>query len=208
MTMSCPGFALNSIAIFLKRPENPLAMAKLRRARAYRALERPYTRVSKYKNKSFIRMNPPRKIMRYDMGDTSKEFTHTVDLVPKDSLQIRQESIEAARQTSVRLLEKKLSKNGFHFKIRKCAYHILREKSLALGAGADRVSTGMQKPFGKPTGVAIQVKAGDRLFTVQVDKPALDVARMALKRASKKMPCSVSIIVYENKPLVTATVTA
>lgn len=173
-------------------------MAKLRRFRAYRPLERPYTRVSKFKKKSFIRMTPQRKVTRFDMGDTAKQFGYTLDLVPKDSLQIRQEAMESARQTSVRLLEKKLAKSGFHFKIRKYPYHILREKSLALGAGADRVSTGMQKPFGKPTGLAVQLKAGDRFFTVQVDEPALETAKIALKKASKKMPCSFSIVVSKN----------
>ncbi|MBI2176219.1 50S ribosomal protein L16 [Candidatus Woesearchaeota archaeon] len=174
-------------------------MAKLRRARTYRKIDRPYTRVSKFRKKSFIRMSPARKVTRFDMGDTFKQFTHILDLVPKDSLQIRQESIESARMTSIRLLEKKLAKNAFHFKILKYPYQILREKSLALGAGADRVSTGMQKPFGKPVGVAVQIRAGERFFTVKVDKPALEVARLALQRASKKMPCSFSIIVYENK---------
>jgi len=173
-------------------------MAKLRRFHAYRTVKRPYTRISKFKKKSFIRMSPPRKVTRYDMGDAQKEFNYTLDLVPKDHLQIRQESIESARQTGIRLLEKKLTKNSFHFKIRKVAYHIIREKSLALGAGADRVSTGMQKPFGKPSGVAVQLKPGDKFFTVTCDEPALDTARLALQRASKKMPCSFSIIVTKN----------
>src|SRR3989338_7976491 len=153
-------------------------------------------------------MSPPRKVTRYDMGDGAKEFSHTLDLVPKDSLQIRQESMESARMTSVRVLEKKLAKNAFHFKILKYPYHILREKSLALGAGADRVSTGMQKPFGKPIGVAVQLKAGDLFFRIRVDKPALEVARLALKRASKKMPCTFSIFVHENKAPIVATITA
>lgn len=174
-------------------------MAKLRRARTYRKIDRPYTRVSKFRKKSFIRMSPARKVTRFDMGDSFKEFTHVLDLVPKDSLQIRQEAIESARQTSIRLLEKKLAKNAFHFKILKYPYQILREKSLALGAGADRVSTGMQKPFGKPVGLAVQLRAGERFFTVKVDKPALEVARLALQRASKKMPCSFSIIVSDGK---------
>ena len=85
-------------------------MAKLRRFRSYRPLERPYTRVSKFKKKSFVRMNPARKVTRFDMGEAGKEFGYTLDLIPKDSLQIRQEAIESARQTSIRLLEKKLAK--------------------------------------------------------------------------------------------------
>lgn len=174
-------------------------MAKLRRARVYRPIDRPYTRISKFKKKAFVRMSPPRKVTRYDMGEPNKHFSHMLELVPKDTLQIRQEAIESARQTSIRLLERRLAKNAFHFKIRKYPYHILREKSLAMGAGADRVSTGMQKPFGKPVGVAVQLKAGDRFFTVEVDEASIETARAALKRASKKMPCSFSIKVAQNK---------
>jgi large subunit ribosomal protein L10e len=174
-------------------------MAKLRRFHSYRTVKRPYTRVSKFKNKSFIRMSPARKVTRFDMGETVKQFDYTLDLTPKDHLQIRQEAMESARQTCIRLLEKKLAKNAFHFKIRKVPYHIIREKSLALGAGADRVSTGMQKPFGKPTGLAVQLKPGDLFFTVTCDFAAIETARMALVRASKKMPCTFNIIVTKKK---------
>ncbi len=183
-------------------------MAKLRRARTYRHLDTPYTRISKFRKKSYIRMSPARKVTSFDMGDSQKEFSHTIDMLPKDDLQIRQEAMEAARQTCIRLLEKNLSKNGFHFKIRKYPYHILREKSLALGAGADRVSTGMQKPFGKPIGTAVQLKAGDRFFTIQTEENGIAVARKALVRAGKKMPCSFSIIISENKPTTAPTITA
>ncbi|HLD97069.1 MAG TPA: hypothetical protein VI934_01875 [Candidatus Nanoarchaeia archaeon] len=48
-------------------------MAKLRRARTYQKIDSPYTRVSKYRKKSFIRMTPARKVTRYDMGDTMKK---------------------------------------------------------------------------------------------------------------------------------------
>ncbi|MBI2137164.1 50S ribosomal protein L16 [Candidatus Woesearchaeota archaeon] len=167
-------------------------MAKLRRARAYRSMERPYTRVSKFKKKSYIRMTPTRKVTRFDMGEL-KQYGYTLDLVPKASIQIRQESIESARQTSLKWLEKNLAKGEFHFKIRKYPYHILRENPLASGAGADRVSTGMARPFGKPIGVALQIDEGDRFFTVDVNEDGINAARKALKRAAKKMPCSFAI---------------
>src|SRR3989338_5187060 len=102
-------------------------------------------------------MTPTRKITRFDMGDTG-QYEYELDLIPKSSLQIRQEAIESARQTSLRWLETNLPKGGFHFKIRKYPYHIIRENPLASGAGADRVSTGMQKAFGKPIGVVFQIR--------------------------------------------------
>ncbi|MBN2454266.1 50S ribosomal protein L16 [Candidatus Woesearchaeota archaeon] len=174
-------------------------MAKLRRWRAYRNIERPFTRVSKFKKKSYIRMTPVRKVVRYDMGEEGK-YGYVIDLIPKKTLQIRQEAIESARQTSIRWLEKNIVKGaGFHFKIRKYPYHILRENPLAAGAGADRMSTGMQKSYGKPIGTAIQIQKGDRLFSVEVNKQFVDVARKAFSRASQKLPCSFTIRATEKK---------
>ena len=172
-------------------------MAKMRRSRAYRRIERPYTRVSKFKKKSFIRMSPPRKITRFRMG-AEKEREYSLELIPRASVQIRQEAIESARQTSLRWLEKQIT-NSFYFQIRKYPYHILRENPLAAGAGADRVSTGMQKSFGKPIGVALQLKEGERFFTITVDANGIDAARKALQRAGKKMPCGFKISIIKTK---------
>ncbi len=165
-------------------------MAKMRKSVSYRKIERPNTRVSKYKNKSFIRITPTIKIVRFDMGDSKKQFEYKFHLIPKKSVQIRQEAIESARQATTRFLEGNLGKTGFHFKIRKFPYHILRENPLAAGAGADRMSTGMQKSFGKPIGVACQVFKGDKLFTISVEKAHIQVAKRALHNAAKKLPTS------------------
>ena len=172
-------------------------MAKLRRSRAYRRIERPYTRISKFKKKSFIRITPSRKITRFQMGEG--KYGYSLDLISKASIQIRQEAIESARQTTLRWLEKTLAKNGFFFRIRKYPHHILRENPLAAGAGADRVSTGMKQSFGKPIGVALQLKEGEKLFTVSVDESGINDARKALHRATKKMPCSFTISVNRTK---------
>ena len=129
-------------------------MAKLRRAVAYRRLERPYTRRSKYRKKNFVRATPVNKVVRYDMGNLSKEFPSKFDLISKNNVQIRHNAIEAARLTALRLLEKKLGKNAFNMRIRIYPHHVLRENPLASGAGADRMSTGMKMSFGKPIGVA------------------------------------------------------
>lgn len=169
-------------------------MAKMRRSVAYRRLERPYTRISKFLKKSYIRMTPPKKIIRFDMGNPNGEFDYEVDLIPQASLQIRQEAIESARQTSVRVLERELGKSGFHFKIRKFPFHVLRENPLAAGAGADRMSTGMKKAFGKPIGVSVQVREGEKLFTLRVNKAGLPVVRDAFRRASNKLPCSFKVV--------------
>jgi len=174
-------------------------MARLRKFVAYRSLERPYTRFSKYKQLSYVRSRPVCKVVRFDAGEFTRKFPFTLHLVSKDNLQIRDNAIESARQTANRLLEKTLGKTGYRIMTRIYPHHVLRENPLASGAGADRLSTGMAHSFGKPIGVAAQVKAGKPLFTISITKENIPLARQALKRASYKIPCSCSIITIENK---------
>jgi len=168
-------------------------MARLRKGAAYRNLERPYTRKSKYKRLQYVRATPASKVVRYESGNTSKAFTDAVFLTSKDDLQIRHNAIESARLAANRVLEKNLGKSGFKLKIRIYPHHILRENPLASGAGADRMSTGMKKSFGKAIGIAAQVRSGQILMEADVDKQNLEVARKALKNASYKLPCSCSV---------------
>ena len=172
-------------------------MARIRKFAAYRRLERPYTRVSKFKKKSYIKANPRVNIVRFAMGDTKKKIPYQLDLVSKDDLQIRQNAIESARMGCNRVLENKLGKTAYHFKIRVYPFHVLRENPLAAGAGADRFSTGMKHSFGKSIGNAARIKKGQAILTVGVDKQNLTTARIALKRAQHKLPCACSIQIKE-----------
>lgn len=173
-------------------------MAKLRRAIAYRRIERPYTRKSKYRKKTFIRAAPANRVVMFDMGDPKKKYEYILYLISKDDLQIRHNALESARMTSNRALEKELGKTGYHLKIRVFPHHILRENPIAAGAGADRFSTGMQKSFGKPIGLAAQIKKGQKIFSVSVNKNNLELAKKALTKAQKKIPCSCTIVVNKN----------
>ena len=174
-------------------------MARIRKFVSYRNLERPYTRTSKYKEKSFIRMNPNLRVVAFETGTPQKKFQYTLKLISKDNLQIRDNALESAKQTSNRLLEKSIGTSAYHLKIKPYPHHVLRENPIAAGAGADRFSTGMQKSFGKPVGVAAQIKKGQTIFQVSVDKAHLDLAKTALTRASKKLPSSCTIQLTENK---------
>jgi large subunit ribosomal protein L10e len=173
-------------------------MAKLRKGRAFRKLKRPYTRISKFRKKSYVRMDPHIKVIRFDMGDPNKKFEYTLELIAKSSLQIRQEALESARQICNRILEGRLGKTGFAFKIKAYPHQILREKPMATGAGADRTSTGMAAAFGKPVDVAARVKKGKELFEVKVDGANIDTAKKALKEASYKLPLSYQITISKN----------
>ena len=172
-------------------------MARVRKFVAYRRLERPYTRVSKYRVKNYVRARPNITLVKYNMGNVKGKFKYKVDLLSKTDLQIRHNALEAARQTTNRLLEKELGKTEFYFRVNVYPHHILRENPLASGAGADRMSTGMKMSFGKPIGAAAQVKEGQVLFEVSVEKRHIPIAREALRRVSHKMPCRTRVI--ENK---------
>ncbi len=170
----------------------------MRKGVAYRKFERPNTRISKYRKLAYVRIDPHIKIARFEMGEPNKKFAYTLNLVSKNPVQIRQESIESARQTTSRFLEKNLTKSDFFMKVRIYPYHILRENPLAAGAGADRMSTGMQRSFGKPIGVAAQVKKGQTIFSLHVEKNNLATARKALGRAATKVPCGCMIQEFVN----------
>jgi large subunit ribosomal protein L10e len=174
-------------------------MAKLRKGSAYnQVLKRPYTRRSKYRAKNFIRAAPNSKVVRYIMGNPKKSFEYTLALISKKELQIRHNALESARQSCNKLLEGKVGKPEYFLQLRKHPHHLLRENVLASGAGADRMSTGMAGSFGKVVGLAAQVKKGDTIFIVRVDKKNLGMAKESLIRAKNKLPCKCQIIESKN----------
>ena len=71
-------------------------------------LERPYTRKSKYRKKTYIKASPNIKIVRFDMGNLTKAFPYSLQLKSKDTLQIRHNAFESARQSSNKYLETNL----------------------------------------------------------------------------------------------------
>jgi large subunit ribosomal protein L10e len=171
-------------------------MAKLRKWCAYRKIERSYTRFSKVRGKAFVKSRPGKKVIKFDMGDLkggSEQFDLTLQLITKDAAQIRTNAIEAARISALKLLEKTFGRMGFYFRIHAVPHQAIRENPLAAGAGADRLSTGMKHSFGKIIGTAAQVEIGKVLMSVSVPKESEAVARLALKRASQKLPVRITI---------------
>jgi len=171
-------------------------MAKLIRAVAWRRLERPFTRKSKFREKAYVRAVPTNKIVKYVMGNEAKEFTHKVELKSKADIQLRHNAIESARKTTNKLLENSAPLN-YLLRLRIYPHHVLRNNPLASGAGADRMSTGMKYSFGKAVGLAAQVRKGQTVFEVMVNKDKLLVAKDALNRARKKFPCDFAITIKE-----------
>jgi len=168
-------------------------MAKKRRFSAYRRLETPYTRTSKFRAKAFIRMTKNPRIVRWNMGNQLGDYDFVYNLVSKEAIQVRDLAIESARMVANKVLETALGQTGYYFHLKVYPHHVLREHSLASGAGADRLSTGMARPFGKPAGIAAQFREGQEIMSIFVKKDNVGLAKTAFNKARTKLPGTYTI---------------
>lgn len=143
--------------------------------------------------KSYVKGVPVSKIHQFETGAVGVKFPKTHHLVAKKPVQIRSNCLEAARISATKYLISELGEKGFFLKILVYPHHVLRENSMATGAGADRFSQGMRRSFGKPIGQAARVSAGQRVITVKFEPASEKIVREALRRASTKLPGSCAI---------------
>jgi large subunit ribosomal protein L10e len=154
------------------------------------------------KNMSYTRRKymggiPGSKIVKFTMGNPTREFTHTVELVNLKEGQIRHNALEAARIAANRILEP-LGRENFFLKIIPFPHQVLREHKRINVAQADRFQEGMKKAYGKPVGTAARIRQGKPILVARVDETDIDAAKEALKRASDKFPVPCRIFVKQN----------
>lgn len=169
-------------------------MAALRKASAYsRRKVRPYTRKSKSKSKSYIKVVPQNKIVKYHMGEVRAfndgKFKNHLRLISTEKVQIRDNALESCRQLINKVLDKD-ALGKYYFGVMVYPHHILRNNKTAAGAGADRLSSGMKHSFGVSEGRAAIVVPGKEVFLISVEgENELKVAREALRMVKSKLPC-------------------
>jgi large subunit ribosomal protein L10e len=161
----------------------------LRPGRCYHHLKKkPYTRISIHRPRiSYVKGVPTSKIHQFEVGKKGN-YPLKFFLETSYDVQIRSNALEAARVITTKYLTKHLGENEFFLKILVYPFHVLRENSMATGAGADRFSEGMRHSFGKPIGQAARVKSGQRIITVQAPENSEEIVKEALNRAIKKLP--------------------
>ena len=166
----------------------------IRKALSYsKKNNRPYTRVSKKKSQSYIKVVPPNKVVKYNIGN-QKAFIEgrlpfVLRLVTDETLVIRDNSIESGRMVLTKHLETK-APGKFYLWVKIYPHHILRNNKAAAGAGADRLSTGMKQSFGIVEGRAAQVLTGQTLYMVACDsESSVKIARQAFSMTKAKLPC-------------------
>lgn len=176
----------------------------LRKANAYSKRPAvPYTRISKKKQRSYIKVVPPQKIVKFSMGSTplyrDGKFPYELTMTTIENCQVRHNALEACRQYLNKKLDDTLA-GQYLFKVIPFPHHIQRENKMLTGAGADRMSTGMQLSFGKCIGKAAILKKGEPLFFIAVpSQKATQQVRVFLHQIKAKLPCRTRVLYNEKK---------
>ncbi|MEM4254859.1 MAG: 50S ribosomal protein L16 [Candidatus Norongarragalinales archaeon] len=147
----------------------------------------PWARTSRKKpRKSFVKGAPQPKVRQYLMG-VDKPYELEVEIVEEHGVRIRDNALEAARQSANKYLEKIIPGNYF-MQVVPYPHLILREHSALGVAGADRISKGMKRAFGRPKGRLAQVEGGKPVMRMRIYAKDLPTLKEALRRAAIKMP--------------------
>ncbi|MCX6778197.1 MAG: 50S ribosomal protein L16 [Candidatus Micrarchaeota archaeon] len=171
----------------------------LRPARTCRGIDKmPWTRYSKKKpRKSYVKSMPHAVLHIFQMG-VAGEYDTTLHIIAKQGVQIRDNSLESARQAINKYLEKVVP-GHYSFKLRKYPHNIIRENKMITGAGADRLQKGMRKAYGRPTSRAAMIAKGGILFDIKTDSANLKYVNEAIRRARCKLPGKFSIVNVSGK---------
>jgi len=145
--------------------------------------------------KEYLKGVPNPKITQFDMGNRKETFPIKISLLVEEACHIRHNALDAARVAANRFMEKSAGVSNYHLKVRIYPHVILRENKQATGAGADRVSQGMRKAYGKPVGTAARVKPNQPIITIETKQQFVEKAKEALRRAGMKIPSPVRIVI-------------
>jgi len=176
----------------------------IKRAKAFSHVRSPaYTRKSKKRELNFIKGWFPVKIQKFNMGNLeafdSGKFNFHITLKSAEPVQIRDNALEACRRQILRHLDSRVGKNNYYFTVVSYPHQVLRENKMLTGAGADRLSTGMQLAFGSIVGNAAVVKEDDSIFFVATTKEFINIVRDIFNTVNPKLPGKKKIEVEEAK---------
>ena len=152
-----------------------------------------------YANTRHIKGKTKIKIEKFNSGNKKGKFDYCVQLLINEQIQIRHMAIESTRLAANKTLEKTTGEKGYSSRIRIYPHVRLRDNKMIAAAGADRLSDGMRRAFGKANSLAARVKQGQVIMEMNVKKEHVDAAKLALKKACVKLPGTPSISVIELK---------
>lgn len=142
-----------------------------------------------YVRREYIAGKPQLKIARFSSGQARSDYDYKVELIVTDNIQIRHNSLEAARLAANKTMAREAGEASFFSMLRVYPHVLLRENKMIATAGADRLQEGMRRAFGKSTGLAARVQRGQVIFEAHVASQNLNIAKDAFKVASSKLGC-------------------
>ena len=151
-----------------------------------------------YTRKKYIGGIPNMRVGQFVTGNRRGEFEYELELIAQEKCQILDNALEAARIVLTRTLSRKVGDKNFKAQILVYPHHVLRENKQATGAGADRVSEGMRRAFGKKVGNAARIDTYQPVIRVWVNEANIDIAKDGLRKASMKLPTPCRIKIKEN----------
>jgi len=176
-------------------------MVIVRRAKAY-SKRKPVvnTRKSKKTQYSYIKSVPIQKIVKFNMGDIkgyeSGKYDWKITMSTEENIQIRDISLEAARQCIHKGMTDVLQKNYF-LRCNCYPHNIIRNNRVFSGGSkGERIQTGMSKSFGTPEGRTAVLKKGKPVFTAYFSGDLIiPQIRAVFKRSSPKLPCKTRTVI-------------
>lgn len=166
----------------------------LRKASSYsKKYTRPNTRVSRKKSKSYVKVVPHNKIVKYTLG-TPGNYPFKLKLITTEGVQVRDNALESCRMILTKQMDNG-APGDFCLKIIPYPHHIVRENKTAAGAGADRLSKGMTHAFGVVIGRSAIVSAGESIAEIScANDKAVKVARAAMAMSKAKLPSRTQVV--------------
>ena len=147
--------------------------------------------------KSTSKVNHKLKIAKFQGGKRGT-YEYCVQLLMNERLQIRHMAIESTRLAANKTLEKTTGETGYYSRLRIYPHNLLRENKQIATAGADRVSEGMRRSWGKATSLGARVRQGQCIMELYVNGEAhLTAAKKALHGSCVKLPGTPTIKVIE-----------
>jgi len=160
----------------------------IRPARTFRDAQKlSWSRFSKRKpRKSFVKSMPHTALNIFQMGNAKADYEVLTELVAESLIQLRDNSLESARQALNKHVEKAIP-NQYVFKVLVYPHNVIRENKMIAGAGADRLQSGMAHPYGRPTERGAKVKAGQTVFSIAHNAKDIEAIMESLRRAKVKL---------------------
>ena len=151
-----------------------------------------------YTRKEYMGGIPASRLSQFDIGDLRTKFPVAVHLVATEPCLIRDQALEAARISGNRHIAK-MAGNEYMFKVRLYPHQVLREHKIAVGAGADRISSGMRAAFGSPVGRAARVEPGTKVLTIWTVPANVEHAKEAMRKSGSKLPTPWRLVIEKAK---------